>query len=55
MASAAFSLGMMKGRSKTLNSGTRPVSGEADVVTISRVPIRTASVARTSSPNWALA
>ncbi len=31
------------------------VNGEAEVVTISRVPIRTASVARTSSPNWELA
>jgi hypothetical protein len=35
MASAAFVLGTMKGRSNTLNSGTRPVSGEAEVVTIS--------------------
>ena len=33
MASAAFSLGTMKGRSNTLNSGTRTVSGEAEVVT----------------------
>jgi len=30
-----FSLGTMKGRSNTLNSGTRPVSGEAEVVTTS--------------------
>jgi len=55
MASAPFSLVMMKGRSKTLNSGTRPVTGDAVGATISRVPMRTASVARTSSPSWELA
>jgi len=54
-ASAAFSLVIMKGRSNTLNSGTKPVTGEVVGTTISSVPIRTASVARTSSPNCAFA